>query len=488
MGFSGDSIHYLRMANQLNDGFIPTSTLWMPLYPTMIWLTSKIFITEILVATKIYHFLLGLLLIISYNRFLVFNLTECFSNRLLLNIPLFISQVCLLHFTAIMAEMQFLLLTIILIFVIHKILKNGKSLYYIFIACFVAVLCFMTKYNGSANIVFLGAALIYKFRWESYKYLLLLFGLVLLFYLPYLTIKPGSEFLFQKIKIGQESGLIFLNEIITDFFKSLSSYFLPHRINLIVSFIIVKYPYYIFGYFFYIGTGFYLVKKICQKQTSISMIILAYSFLYITLVVYKYYSWGFNEMNNRTIFYLLFLMSFVVTKYFILNQKKFYKCLYLVFTLICISRTINAIPNMFRIGNGRLADPSLQTNSPMILAMKSIMNKKEIKSQQIFSNQTAILSVYTNFEPIKELPSSTLFLGNSHATDSIQFSKQLLRFWEEQNNKSWVMVYFFLPKTHPRFDLYLHNYITQMTKVNKFTTIKTIHGYCIYPRWIVENQ
>ncbi len=488
MGFSGDSIQYLRMANQINNGFIPSSTLWMPLYSTMIWITSKIFVIEILMAAKIYNFLLGLLIIIFYNRLFVFNLTANFTNRLLLNIPIFISQVCLLHFTSIMAEIQFLLLTIILIHSIYKILKFENYLYYVFIACFVAVLCFMTKYNGSANIAFLGAVLIYKFRWESYKYLLLLFGLVLIFYLPYLMIKPGSEFLFQSIKIGQENGVDFLNKIISDFFKSVTSYLLPYRINTIIYVLIDKYPIYIFGYFIYAGIGGFLAKKIYQGQTTISVIIIAYSFLYITLIVYKYYSWSFNEMNNRTIFYVLFFMSFVVTKYIVLNQGTLHKTLYFIFVLICISRTLNAIPNMFTKGNGRLAEPALQIDSPIILAMKDIIKKKEIKSEQIFSNEHAVLAIHTNFDPIGELPSSRIFLGNNYLTDSILFSNQLRNFCKVQNKKKWLIVYFLLPKTHPRFDSYLHNYIIEMINTKKFVTIKTFQGYCIYPKCIVEND
>lgn len=481
MIFSGDTIEYLRMANQMNKGHLfPVSTAWMPLYPWMIWIISKIFLVDLLVATRIYNLILIGLIIISYNLLWVNPNLLKIRDKILMNIPLFFSSVFLKHSISIMAEMQFLLIVIVFLFSIHAFLnQESKSLKIFIFSTIMAVLGVMTKYNGFALVAILMGGIILKFGWRSWPYLITVIALVSVFYLPFLCSKPGGDFLVGGLEIREVDYFEFLLLMGNDFMKAIFSYSLPYRLEEVLLVIIDSYN---IGWFFilvFVAGVVRIGKKMLNKNFSFQTVIIIFTYVYTTLMIARWLPMGVSEVNVRTWFYPLFGLSFILFIQLIKSRLKLNILLLTSIAVLGVASTLSKAKSLYTNGEGRLASPQFRKDSPLVVGMYRELRSNDLEISRIFSNEKAILSVHTDFEMVGDLPISRRFMGNTYENNLGMFQSQKRLFLRKLENKDWLIVFFLMDKNHPRFDPLLNDFILEF-KNNREVAFKTTKfGYLI---------
>lgn len=483
MIFSGDTIEYLRMANQMNKGHLfPASTAWMPLYPWMIWIISKIFLVDLLVASRIYNLILIGLIIISYNLLWVNPNLLKIRDKILMNIPLFFSSVFLKHSISIMAEMQFLLIVIVFLFNIHAFLNQESKSPKIFIfSTIMTVLGVMTKYNGFALVAILMGVSILKFGWRSWPYLIAVIALVSLFYIPFLYSKPGGDFLVGGLEIREVKYIDILLIMGNDFTKAIFSYSLPHRLKDVLLIIIDSYNIGWLFILFFIAGALVISKKILNKKFSFQMVIIIFTYVYTILMIARWLPMGVSEVNVRTWFYPLFGLSFIL---FIILVKSRFKLSILLLTIIVVlgvTSSVSTAKSLFTNGEGRLASPQFRKDSPLVDGMLREIRSNGLAVSQIFSNEKAILSVHTDFEMVEDLPVSRRFMGNTYENNLDMFDSQKQLFEGKILKKTWLIVFFLMDKSHPRYDPTLNDFILEFKNNPEVAFKITKFGYLISP-------
>lgn len=482
MIFSGDTSEYLAMANQLNEGkLFPSSTSWMPLYPFMIWLTSKIFILDFLTAAKVYNLFLGSLFVVVYNLFFVRNLTIDFFERLLLNIPLFSSAVLMSSFVSIMAEAQFLIITLTLLYLSNKIIEtNNKN--YIILASVMATLSIMTKYNGFANIIFLIAVLFYQFRLKSIPYILLVLLFAMGFYIPYLMHKPGGDFLVGGIELQNLDYWGTLQIMSNDLLISVADYTLPFRIREYIKVALNITSFYWISIVVYIIGAFWLLINFLKKKANSTVILITYCYFYFTMMVVRWLPMGISEINTRTSLYIFYILSFLMVRYLVLKKDVLQMGVLIFFFLLGFSANFSNVKSLYLNGTGRLADAKFKSNAPMVKIIKDMILKRNLCSDDIFSNQSSILSLHTDFKAPNDLPTYRRFRGNSYENNYEMFKTQEKDFMKSVDaigKKRWLIAYFFTETDHPRFDSLQLNFVRAFKARNDVNFVETIHGYVI---------
>ena len=482
MIFSGDTSEYLGMANQLNEGkLFPSSTAWMPLYPYMIWITSKIFILDLLTAAKVYNLFLGSFFVVVYNLFFVRNSTIDFVERLLLNIPLFLSAALMSSFVSIMAEAQFLIISLTLLYLSNKIIEtNNKN--YIILASLMGTLSIMTKYNGFANIIFLIVVLFYTFRLKSIPYILLVLFLAMGFYIPYLMHKPGGDFLVGGLELRDTDYWGTLKMMSNDLLIAVADYSLPFRIREYIKDALNMTPLYWISIVVYIIGAFWLFTNFLKKKANLTVILITYCYFYFTMMVVRWLPMGVSEINTRTCLYIFYILSFLMVRYLVLKKDVLKICVLIILSFLGISANFSNVKSLYLNGNGRLADAEFKSNAPMVKIIKDLVLKRNLCSDDIFSNQSSILSLYTNFKSPNDLPTYRRFMGNSYENNYEMFKiqeKDFMKSLDSFGKKSWLIAYFFMNPNHPRFDSLQLNLVRSFKKRNDVDFFQTTHGYII---------
>jgi hypothetical protein len=482
MIFRGDTAEYLDMANQLNEGkLFPSSDAWMPLYPFMIWITSKIFILDLLTAAKVYNLFLGSLFVLVYNLFFVRNSTIDFIERLLLNIPLFLSAVLMNSFVSIMAEAQFLIITLNLLYLSKKIIEtNNKN--YIILASVMATLSIMTKYNGFANIVFLITVLFYKFGLKSIPYILMVLLLAMGYYIPYLMYKPGGDFLVGGLELRNIDYWGTLKMMSNDLLISVADYILPFRIREYIKYVLNMTPLFWISIVVYVIGAFWLLTNFLKNKVNLTVILITYCYLYFTMMVARWLPMGISEINTRTGLYVFFILSFLMVRYLVQKKEALKMGVLIFFSFLGISANFSNVKSLYQNGDGPLAAAEFKSDSPMVKIIKDLVLKRKLCSDCMFSNQSSILSLYTNFKAPNDLPTYRRFMGNSYENNYDIFKtqeKDFMEFVDSSGANSWLIAYFFMNPNHPRFDSLQLNLVRTFKTRNDVNFVETTHGYVI---------
>ncbi len=485
MVFSGDSIEYLEMANQLSNGRFPKSQMWMPLYPLMIWIFSKIFFVDLLLGAKLYHFILSSFFVMSYNKFFVQNQSNNTLNRFILNTPIFAFLIFLEQSITIMAEFQFLVITLMFFYWINKILKEKKS-NDVFIATSLVILSIATKYNGFVNFAVLIIVLFYVFPLKRMLILSLISSVsVAISYGSWLLYKPGGDFLIGAVKVVKVDYCKIYILITKDFFLSISKYFLPFQLNesvklyvpeLIMTFIITV---------FFLMSSIYVLFSFIKRRMTLNKFLILFVVIYSGLFILRSLPLGKNETNTRTIFYILFIGTYLFSSYAISTKSLTKKILLLIIPLLGITKVVKSIPTMYFEGIGPLANKEYNGNSVGIRTIMAIKDSLNIEAREIYSNEHKILSLFCDYQKVSELPKSKEFGGNAYFENLQVFdieSKKLLETIE--NTNKWLLVYVQLGQDHPRYDAVLDSFITIKLNNNGFhlNMKKTSSTIIIWPK------
>jgi hypothetical protein len=460
MIFSGDSIEYLEMANQLNRGSFPKSNMWMPLYPIMIWLTSKLFFVDLMVGAKLYHLFISSFLVLAYNKMFVQKQTNNTIDRIILNAPIFAFLIFLEQSITLMAEFQFLIITLTFFYYIGNILIKQKP-NDVYRAAFLVILSILTKYNGFVNFAVLVLVLIYVFPIKRAIGLLMISTLFLVIvYGSWLKYKPGGDFLIGAVEVLEVDYWQTYIEITKDYCLSTSKYFLPFRLNEIVKSIV---PEIIMTFLFtllYLAASIYVFFSFLKRRMTLNKFLIAFTIIYSALFILRSLPLGKNETNTRTLFYVLFIGTYLLSIYAIKTKSLTKKTIILILPLLSFMKVVNTLPLIYINGIGPLANKEYNVNSLTIKTMLAIKDSLALQANQIYSNEHKILSLFCDYNKVAQLPKSRQFAGNYYNDNQEAFdyeSGKLLQTMEKSSK--WMLVYVELSEDHPRFDKKLKSFI-----------------------------
>jgi hypothetical protein len=476
--FSGDSIEYLNMAQQINDSKFPVSKMWMPLYPIMIWLTAKLFFVNLLIGAKIYHLIITTTLLFVYIKLFIDRKLLFTWKYMIMISPIFCYYSFLIESITIMAEIQFLFLLILILHLVIKYFHEPIRNLFVIINCLI-LLSIFTKYNGFVFLLFFVVVVFYKN--DLFKALKLSFYCLIFngfFYLLWLKIKPGGDFLMVSFKFNNYHLLI---DIVKDYYLSLFKYFTPFRISRYFENIVIQNSFLLFLIF--LAFSFFLLLimavKFYKKKLSENNLILILIFCYSLLLVFRQYCSGINEIDTRTLFYVLFLLSFLIARNLIKKNYFFMKLLY-IFPIMGTLQVLNSLPNQFKTGSGALVIQEFQENSPMIKVFKNKLKELKLRPQQIYSNENKIISIYTGFNKVCELPQSMQFSGNEYVYDEQIFEKEKADLLFQIANNNWLIIYKNLDKEHPRYDIKLDHFMFELMRNKNYAVFTHNNCYCIW--------
>lgn len=467
MFWSGDSVEFLCMMEQIKKGSFPSSDLWLPFYPLCVGLISKITDLDFFGSARLFSIGTSTTIVFFYNQYFVVNKSKNWKDLLFLNIPIFSYSFIIESFSFIMAELCFFGLTMAVIYnVIMFNTNNLKSnLYW---AYFYAVLSILTKLNGFANVIFITVFLIIKFRLNAIPKIILFWCVTILVYGIWLFYKPGSDFLTSSIILNDFDLINSLNIQAFDLSKALIKYMLPYRLSKEVISLLnpdFRFVHVIFYFICTVVVGFYVLREILNNKIKNDLLILIFAILFITLTVFRQVFSNIFEINQRTVFYAFFLFTvFIAAK--VMNKKRL-KILVSLFGVIGFIATLNTVKSMNEKGDIYLNQKSkFSDDSELILKFRGLRNNETL----IFSNEHKILTVKNYYTRVSELPESRIFMGNFYKEDSLNFENEKNKFFNQIDSKPFVIVFYFLSKDHPRFDqkqLVFVNQLKQMGR-NKF--------------------
>ncbi len=474
MIFSGDSIEYLEMANQLNHGQFPKSEMWMPLYPLMIWIFSKGFFVDLLLGAKLYHFLLSSLFVFGYNNAFVQKQTNQLLERIILNIPIFAFLIFLEQSITLMAEFQFLVITLFFFFWINKIL-NKKKTKDVYIACLIVILSILTKYNGFVNFAVLILVVMYVFPIKkTFSLIFISSAAISLIYGSWLWYKPGGDFLVGGVKVLEVNYWQTYIGIAKDYCLSFSKYFLPFRLNEWIKLNISDLLLTLTFTSVLILVSIFTLYSFVMKKMTMNKFLVTFIIIYSVLFIFRSLPLGKNETNTRTLFYVLFISTYLMSSYVIKIKSLTKKIIILILPLLGFLKVLNSVPSIFVKGIGPLANEEYTSNSNLVHTMLSVKDSLELEATQIFSNESKVLSLFFGYKKLAQLPISKDFAGNNYKENLSRFKYETQKLSETMaNSTNWLVVYVKLSKTHPRYDRYLESFIgIQSTNVYKNLNIK----------------
>jgi hypothetical protein len=191
---------------------------------------------------------------------------------------------------------------------------------------------------------------------------------------------------------------------------------------------------------------------------------------------------GVSEINTRTCLYIFFMFSFLVIRYLVLEKDVIKTFVLVLFSFLGISANFNNAKSLYFNGSGRLADAKFKSDAPMIETTKKLIVKMRLHPTDVFSNEPSILSLYTDYKIPNNLPTYRRFMGNSYENNFQMFETQkkvFLNHLDSIDKKGWLITYFFMNPSHPRFDSLQLNLVRTISLTNDVNFILTTHGYII---------
>jgi hypothetical protein len=479
----GDTLEYFNMAKQLNDGIFPKSDKWMPLYPIMIWLVSKIFVVNLLVGSKIYHLILTTTFVFIYNKLFVNKYSKSILEKSILNAPIFCFPIFMQYSVTWMAEFQFLFLTSVVLYQTNEIIKSSSYKSILWATVFV-VLSIFTKYNGFVNLFLLFLVIFYNFPLKRSVFISLkLLSALIITYGSWLLYKPGGDFLVGGANNSLTNGLLQETFFVScnDFVITISKYFMPYRIQEFIKFNLNE----SITVFLFVGTVLWflyiLIRKYLINKININEIIIAYTILYLVLFYLRGIPTGRSEVNERTLLFVLFYFSILMSLYTIKHRLNF---LVVIICMLFASGTLRAakyLPLMYNQGDGRLSEDKFAYNNPLIEKFLNIKDSFDIPDAMIFSNQERVLGIYNEFNKISSLPTSKVFLGNKYGEDSLKFNHERILFLSKiSNNKKWMIIYYHMDKNQHRFDQKTMDLVLDLAEIKDLGILKRNEGMVLW--------
>lgn len=440
MIFSGDSLEYLRMANNVRNGQLPISDAFMPLYPILLGFISWATGLDLFISVRICNGLTVALLILFTNYIAIKRHHITTVQYVFLNSIFISSTIFLQHSITLMPEILFLSFTLLFLYFIFRFIEVGTPLNFKWVIIFsiLALLCWLTKYNGFANLVLLSAVVFISKK--NYRGLIFTGSILLiniLFYALWLKLKKSQDFLIVSALSNKSIDLDYIKFFtyqIEDLVKSFLIYFGNDRIYiflkdnhlpLIVNILIV-----IIGL---VGMIYLMILLWRNKNYGTSLII-SYILLYVLLLNLRSLPVVKTELNTRTLFYPLFLIS-TIHLYFAFFYsygrnglaiiiKRSVQLSFILITLVQIKRVIGKSiqynDNMHQLS--LLGDPRFDLQDSEL--MKAVINKtnaQNITLSSVLTNQEKIIGIYNNFIPAGKIPSEEVFNGNRNVIDQSQY-------------------------------------------------------------------
>ncbi len=481
MIFSGDSIEYLEMANQLNKGQFPKSNMWMPLYPIMIWLTAKLFFVDFLTGVKLYHLILTTFFIFVYNRYFVMKQSLNLLDRLILNTPIFCYFIFIEELITIMAECQFLILTLINLYII-KLFLEKKSIKYIYWAIIFTTLSILTKLNGFVNLGLLLIMITYTFSiTKALKYSILSILTVGSIYMVWLNYKPGGDFLVGAVHRRTFDFFEVFTKNSADVIYSFSKYFLPFRLNEIFrNFIGVKVAALFFNITF-LFVFIIVVYKYFVRKLSFKDLLVLYCVIYLILLFARYTPSGITEINTRTLFYVLFIATYLVSYAIVKLRSLWLSGILLTIPFISLIKVVGSVPNIINYGIGPSVNPAYQEKSTLMSSIRSLRDSMGIEVNQIYSNEHKVLTLFMNYYRVSALPMSKVLTGNGYVVNK-DYKTDLRKFINRISDDKFLIVYVKLPLTHPRYDSAWSAQIISLCKDKNYGFIEDEFSYLLWSK------
>ena len=154
-------------------------------------------------------------------------------------------------------------------------------------------------------------------------------------------------------------------------------------------------------------------------------------------------------------------------------------CIIPIFALV---QVLNSLSTQFKTGTGALVIQEFQENAPIIKVFKNKLKELKLKPEQIYSNENKIISIYTQFQKISELPQSMQFRGNEYYLDDITFNAEKVMLMNIIEKGDFLIFYKELDTNHPRYDDKLTNWIHHILKDERLSFFRENNCYCIWKK------
>ena len=483
MNWGGDSIEYLKLSHKMENGEFPLSANWMPLYSVNIYFVSFIFNSDLINSAKINNLFLGIFFIYMFNIYFVLKHSKSILSFIILNTSIFSYSYFLLQSITIMADFQYLVFTVIQLLIMSNLPSNNFNSRDLLKVILLAVLSFMTKYNGIINIAILGLYFLVNIRNISWKYIVILLFAIVLFYIPWLIYKPGEDFLFKTsnefnfLKIYNEINN-FSRDSIVSFFK----YFSTYSIGKFVERNALRFPGFLLFALCNIISLHYFLKKIFFSNLKFQFGFINLTFLfilfYVDLIFVRQINGDISEINTRTLFVILFLISMVFSVYLVKESlNKYLKSIIVMLVLISTYSCFNYCYSTSINGIGELAENKFnnQVNSMFDYCKK--LNSYNLK---LYSNEPKIVSLMNNYVNVNEFPSVWQFKGNYYTKDPLVFEIESRALLRVMKNESCAVIYFYMNKGQHRYDNLQLNFLNKLTKDRDCSVYKNQFGIIVH--------
>jgi hypothetical protein len=220
----------------------------------------------------------------------------------------------------------------------------------------------------------------------------------------------------------------------------------------------------------------HLVKHL--KTKPYESILLLFIFGYIGAFLYLTSATGINEVNQRTLFYplfvvLLFLIYKVVKSEVVMLRTGLFVVLLTIgfFNFLKLNQTYK---RFVTTGYGELASSFLKAKNQTFENAIKLIKEKNIKSENIYTNRHKLLPIYLNFVLLKELPTNRQWLGNKHwylSDKEIELKLSEIKLSMQENNSIIIFV-------GSDSDKVFQNYYTDLSKY--FALLQYEDGFIIY--------
>lgn len=465
MIFGGDTLEYLRMANDVRLGIIPVSDKWMPLYSTFLGIISWLSGFDLFTSARVLNGMVTTTLVIIVNYILLFKSNINWVQYLLSNSLFFASVTYLRQSVTLMPEILFLSATLLFLFLLYKFIESGCPLNYKWLTVISFVICisWLIKYNGFVNLVlFLLALLFSKRSLRAISFATGVVGLNVIFYFIWIKIKDTPEFLLKPAFSGGHavsSYTDFFKIQINDMAETLLVYFGTDRVYMFLK----DHDLSLFVGLSILGGLFVLLLLLLvqglKNRNSVLSLITSYIILYLILSNLRSIPVGVSEFNLRTLFYPLFMLTVlylylgVYCKYNDSNLSKslryFSLISFVAMTFVQVKRTFSEsklfhvnMPNISLLGDKRF-------DKEKSLLMVSLFKKLEddnLTINSILTNQEKILGIHNNYIPAGKIPSRDKFNGNRPIIDEQYYLKNKLNADSILYSGKCILAYFY-PRT-----------------------------------------
>jgi hypothetical protein len=405
--FAGDSLQYLKMANQVRNGFLPQSDNWLPLYSFFVGVNS-FFVGNLFDAVIFTNILFIILLVFLINYFICF-LELGKSSFLFGNLFIFSDRELYLNSLSIMAELPTLVTFLSILILMFRLFSENKILNNKYFLCIVVIslLASILKYNYFPMIIIV---LIFVFKnrislLNKIKYSLIYLLALFVSYSSWFL--WNQKFVFKSIYYDMKLDVLGNFKIgLTNLFSVLIEYNLSSKYADLISH---KVGYMVLSLILIIIVAFILIDKSIKGLKGVVWFwcfICAYVIMYFFVCI----ATGNSQIDIRQMFYPLFLINLIIVFTLLkLASKKswFYYMLIAVFLSVGLLKTHNRMNAFLNTGYGDLTKEMKNPETlNVIKGSKGIIKSYDINLEFIYTNKYKTLGILFDYQEFKRLPNS----------------------------------------------------------------------------------